>query len=586
MGSYKDMINMIGNVKHVPMIIEDAILKSRQIMNTGGTFDPYNQNMGGPTFTDVTLDNPQERGDVGDPRDGLEPRVGDSGVTEAGVGTSVSRQSGIIDRKATKGGGSLSLTPYNIDTTIENPFVNPSVMMYENGGTTTEETPKVDNYGYYTNYVKSVEASDAVMKKTPSIIPKPGGGFYKAFENGRYYPYKDVGGKVTIGFGRTNSAVKGLDIENDYKNGITVKEANDFLRQDINSNMKSLSEDFDGKFGEGEFEKLSEIEKLMLVDFEYNLGNAVKKFPKFMDAIRTGNVKKAAAEYKRHSYKNKGKPNEIKRELGRNKVFYNSYLGDWIKRHGGEDKGYIPGVVSLPMNQNMNTMVSLPMNQDMNTMVMNFKKGGKFKNGGKKKNLDEPVTNVMLPEIEFVDLKEESYNKLSQPQKNIYDAFKASDGQAQFVEMPDGRLVHYTKLMKMVEDLGMDKIINEPHMLAKQFPKKMGTRFSRFRPHFNPFTRNIHIAFPEPSKSGSKFVENINMQEYVSDLIAESAHFPQFYRLRSIFDVPYSFSRDINRYFAGEDMEQSYSDPYHFEYQTHTAPDSFENQLMDKYTSE
>ena len=192
----------------------------------------------------------------------------------------------------------------------------------------------------------------------------------------------------------------------------------------------------------------------------------------------------------------------------------------------------------------------------------------------------------MLPEIEFVDLKEESYNKLSQPQKNIYDAFKASDGQAQFVEMPDGRLVHYTKLMKMVDDLGMDKIINKPHMLAKQFPKKMGTRFSRFRPHFNPFTRNIHIAFPESSKSGSKFVENINMQEYVSDLIAESAHFPQFYRLRSILDVPYSFSRDINRYFAGEDMEQSYSDPYHFEYQTHTAPDSFENQLMDKYTSE
>ena len=215
-----------------------------------------------------------------------------------------------------------------------------------------------------------------------------------------------------------------------------------------------------------------------------------------------------------------------------------------------------------------------------------FKKGGKFKHGGKKKTLDEPVTNVMLPEIEFVDLKEESYNKLSQPEKNIYHAFKASDGQSQFVEMPDGRLVHYTKLMKMVDDLGMDKIINKPHMLAKQFPKKMGTRFSRFRPHFNPFTRNIHIAFPESSKSGSKFVENINMQEYVSDLIAESAHFPQFYRLRSILDVPYSFSRDINRYFAGEDMEQSYSDPYHFEYQTHTAPDSFENQLMDKYTSE
>ena len=400
MGSYKDMINMIGNVKHIPSVIENSIRKSTKKMNTGGNFDP----VGGPGaggFDDFTSfdDDEEIYTGTGDPfgRPPIEPEPrtgGGSSVAGAGVGTSVSRMSGNIDRKATKGGGSLSLTPYNIDTTIESPFVNPSVSMYDNGGTTTEETPKVDNYGYYSNYVKSVEATDAVMEKTPSIVPKPGGGFYKAFENGKYYPYKDVGGKVTIGFGRTNSAVEGLDIENDYRNGISVKEANDFLQQDINSNMKSLSKDFDGEFGEGEFNKLSEIEKLMLVDFEYNLGNAVKKFPKFMDAIRTGNVKKAVAEYKRHSYKNKGEPNEIKRELGRNKVFYNSYLGDWIKRHGGEDKGYIPGVVSLPMNQNMNKMVSLPMNpetnalvmnQDVNTMPMSFKKGGRFKT--KKNNI-------------------------------------------------------------------------------------------------------------------------------------------------------------------------------------------------------
>ena len=401
MGSYKDMINMIGNVKYIPSVIENSIRKSTKKMNTGGNFDP----VGGPgaggfsDFSNVLIDDEDIYTGTGDPfgRPPIEPEPragGGSSMAGAGVGTSVSRMSGNIDRKATKGGGSLSLTPYNIDTTIESPFVNPSVSMFDNGGTTTEETPKADNYGYYSNYVKSVEATDAVMEKTPSIVPKPGGGFYKAFENGKYYPYKDVGGKVTIGFGRTNSAVQGLDIENDYRSGISVKEANDFLQQDINSNMKSLGEDFDGEFGKGEFEKLSEIEKLMLVDFEYNLGNAVKKFPKFMDAIRTGNVKKAVTEYKRHSYKNKGEPNEIKRELGRNKVFYNSYLGDWIKRHGGEDKGYTPGVVSLPMNQNMNKMVSLPMNpetnalvmnQDVNTMPMSFKKGGRFKT--KKNNI-------------------------------------------------------------------------------------------------------------------------------------------------------------------------------------------------------
>ena len=423
MGSYKDMINMIGNVKHIPSIIESAILNSTKKMNIGGTYnsndpyDPFTPGDGGPGtgtgtgtsagpgaggfsgFTDVSIDNPEIYTGTGDPfgRPPVEPQPrggGGSNVTGAGVGTSVSRMSSNIDKKATKGGGSLSLTPYNIDTTIDSPFVNKSVAMYDDGGMTTDKEPDGDTYGYYSNYVKSVEASDAVMKKTDSIIPKPGGGFYKAFENGRYYPYKDVGGKVTIGFGRTNSAVKGLDIENDYRNGITVQEANNFLQQDIGSNMKSLREDFDGEFGEGEFNKLSEIEQYMLVDFEYNLGNAVKKFPKFMNAIRTGDYEQAEKEYKRHSYKNKGEPNEIKRELGRNKVFYNSYLGEWINRHGGESKGYIPGVVSLPTNQNTNTMVSLPMNpetnalvmnQDVNTMPMSFKKGGKFKNGGKKK---------------------------------------------------------------------------------------------------------------------------------------------------------------------------------------------------------
>ena len=176
---------MIGNVKHVPMMIEDAILKSRQIMNIGGTYnpndtydpyDPFTPGDGGPGtggpgtgtgtgttagpgagglsgFSDVSIDNPEIYTGTGDPfgrppNQPLPRGAGGSSVTGAGVGTSVSRMSGDIDKKATKGGGSLSLTPYNIDTTIESPFVNPSVMTYENGGTTTEETPKVDNYGY------------------------------------------------------------------------------------------------------------------------------------------------------------------------------------------------------------------------------------------------------------------------------------------------------------------------------------------------------------------------------------------------------------------------------------------------------
>ena len=141
MGSYKDMINMIGNVKHIPSVIENAIRKSTKKMNTGGNFDP----VGGPGaggfsgFSDVSIEDEEIYTGTGDPfgRPPVEPQPrggGGSSVTGTGVGTSVSRMSGDIDKKATKGGGSFSLTPYNIDTTIDSPFVSKSVDMYDDGG--------------------------------------------------------------------------------------------------------------------------------------------------------------------------------------------------------------------------------------------------------------------------------------------------------------------------------------------------------------------------------------------------------------------------------------------------------------------
>ena len=102
-------------------------------------------------------------------------------------------------------------------------------------------------YSYFRDWIKSQEGADAVMSKKQSLIKKPGGGYYKALEDGMYYPYEDDTGVVTIGFGRTNAAIKGLDILNDYSTGITVKEANDFLTTDIFNKFKDTKRKYNNR---------------------------------------------------------------------------------------------------------------------------------------------------------------------------------------------------------------------------------------------------------------------------------------------------------------------------------------------------
>ena len=165
------------------------------------------------------------------------------------------------------------------------------------------------------------------MSKKPSLIQKEDGSYYTALEDGMYYPYEDDTGVVTIGFGRTNAAIKGLDILNDYSKGITVKEANDFLTTDIFNKFTDTKRKYNNKYGEGEFSNLGKTEQFMLTDYVYNLGYL---FPKFTEAIRTGNTGSALNEYKRYQYQNKGEPNEIKEPIGRNDNYLEYYLQDWV----------------------------------------------------------------------------------------------------------------------------------------------------------------------------------------------------------------------------------------------------------------
>ena len=58
---------------------------------------------------------------------------------------------------------------------------------YQNGG--------INERQYFANYLKEAEGTDAYMKQYPSLIKKEDGTYYKALEDGIYYPYKDIKGK-------------------------------------------------------------------------------------------------------------------------------------------------------------------------------------------------------------------------------------------------------------------------------------------------------------------------------------------------------------------------------------------------------
>ena len=205
-------------------------------------------------------------------------------------------------------------------------------------------------YKKYYDWIKSQEGTDAVMKKTPSLIKKDDGTYYNALEDGIYYPYEDHVGKKTIGFGRQNS-----NVVTDYPSGISIEKAHDFLKEDIKNKFSDTKRKYENKYGKESFDKLTKTEQFMLSDYVYNLGYL---FPKFTDAIRSGDTKEALKEYKRYSYENKGTKNEIKKSLGRNDDYLEQYLQPWISTKG-ETNPVLQntGNVKYPDIYNMNVEV-------------------------------------------------------------------------------------------------------------------------------------------------------------------------------------------------------------------------------------
>ena len=146
-------------------------------------------------------------------------------------------------------------------------------------------------------------------------------GFVKQQEGFKPNIYKD-GNKQAIGYGHNLSpeeiktqTVYGYDISGP----ITQEVASDILRKDLAEKKNTLTSRFNNKY-DISFDSLPQKSQEMLIDFEFNLGNVVEKFPKFTQAIIDGDMEKAKKEYKRY-YGEKKIP--LRK---RNRDFYNTYL--------------------------------------------------------------------------------------------------------------------------------------------------------------------------------------------------------------------------------------------------------------------
>jgi len=129
-------------------------------------------------------------------------------------------------------------------------------------------------------------------------------------KTGRWYPHKShEGGADTIAYGiklSNGTPEAALALKQGYLTDEQAESAVDTLVQKYYNDAKKI---YDKRFGEGEWDKLSDKSQSILVDYSYNPG--LSKFPKLMEGFHSGNMDLIKSNYKRYV---NGK------ELGRNKT--------------------------------------------------------------------------------------------------------------------------------------------------------------------------------------------------------------------------------------------------------------------------
>ena len=211
--------------------------------------------------------------------------------------------------------------------------------VYKNGGMVkyqTKGTVESRARDRFRSYLMEQEAGRDYISRKRSDTRKPGGGYYKQYEGGRYYPYKMPSEKYyTVGYGHY-----GPDAQK-YTKGVNEAQALEFLEKDmdnavrlagiyVDQNTKSpYSSDPNKSFAD-----LDPHTKYMLADYPYNLGK-LSKFPKFTEAVLTGDTTAARQQYKR--YDKQDRP-----IVKRNEAFSETFLEPWIERQRNTNQVALP----------------------------------------------------------------------------------------------------------------------------------------------------------------------------------------------------------------------------------------------------
>ena len=180
------------------------------------------------------------------------------------------------------------------------------------------------NYDEFGNVIAEPQMSVASSARIiePPVFSDTLVDFVKNQEGFRAEKYVD-GDKNAIGYGHNltpKEAKTNTVYGHDVSKPITEEIAQDILLKDLASKRKSLNSAIKKKYKDISLEELPLKSQEMLIDFQFNLGDAIGKFPKFTDAVIKGDIKTAKKEYKRYFGKRKIPLTK------RNTDFYNTYL--------------------------------------------------------------------------------------------------------------------------------------------------------------------------------------------------------------------------------------------------------------------
>ena len=140
------------------------------------------------------------------------------------------------------------------------------------------------------------EAEDWVTKELIDFLVDVEGAHESFKKTGIHHVYGDPAKErnPTIGYGHK------LKEGEEFPGGISDEKARILLREDTVAHMRSLRDSFDRKYGRGTFAKLPMNRKHALLDYEFNIGNAVTNYKKFTQAVVDWDVDQMRAEHTRH----------------------------------------------------------------------------------------------------------------------------------------------------------------------------------------------------------------------------------------------------------------------------------------------